>query len=98
MALTGELMKQLGTASCIVATCSVVAELVQSMLELIFIVPMGFQPAVAREKLTWATRTNSASRSKSAGGRPGADWKNLAGNGAEGASLSRLAEPGAQQK
>lgn len=52
----------------------------------------------AREKLTWATRTNSASRGGSAGGRPGADWKGLAGNGAEGASLSRLAEPGAQQK
>lgn len=45
-------MKQLGTASRIVATCSVVAELVQSTLELIFIVLMGFQPTVAREKLT----------------------------------------------
>lgn len=63
-----------------------------------FLVPMGFQPAIAREKLTWATRANSASRGKSAGGCPGADWKRLARNGAEGASLSRLAEPGAQQK
>lgn len=45
-------MKQLGAASRIVATCSVVAELVQSVLESIFIVLMGFQPTVAREKLT----------------------------------------------
>lgn len=61
-------------------------------------VPVGFQCTVAREKLTWAARANSASRDESAGGRPGVDWKNLAGNGAEGASLGRLAGPGAQQK
>lgn len=73
------------------ATCSIVGELVQSVLEFIFIALMGFQPSIEREELTLAVGTNSKGwKCWWENRRAGAGWKNLARNGQDGAEEAFL--------